>query len=62
MRPDAVRIGHMADGAREALGYAAGSSRADLETNPLLVRALVKCIEVGEAASRVLDTWQEGDR
>lgn len=54
MRPDAVRIGHMVDAAREALGYAAGSSRTGLDANPLLVRALVKCIEVvGEAASRV---------
>jgi uncharacterized protein with HEPN domain len=54
MRHDAVRIGHMVDAAREAIGYAAGSSRTSLETNPLLVRALVKCIEVvGEAASRV---------
>lgn len=28
MRPDAVRIGHVIDAAREALGYAAGSNRA----------------------------------
>jgi uncharacterized protein with HEPN domain len=54
MQPDAVRIGHMIDAAREAIGYAAASSRADLETNSLLVRALTRCIEVvGEAASRV---------
>jgi uncharacterized protein with HEPN domain len=54
MRPDAVRIGHMIDAAREAMGYAAGSTRADLTSNTLLVRALVRCIEVvGEAASRV---------
>jgi uncharacterized protein with HEPN domain len=44
----------MIDAAREALSYAAGSTRADLDTNTLLVRALIRCIEVvGEAASRV---------
>ena len=54
MRPDAVRIGHMVDAAREAIGYTTGHSRADLDTNPLLVRALTRCVEVvGEAASRV---------
>lgn len=48
------RIGHMIDAAREALGYAAGANRASLDVNPLLVRALVKCVEVvGEAASKV---------
>jgi uncharacterized protein with HEPN domain len=36
------------------LGYAAGRTRADLDTNPMLVRALTRCVEVvGEAASRV---------
>ncbi len=44
----------MVDAAREALGYAAGASRASIATNRLLVRALVKCIEIiGEAASKV---------
>jgi hypothetical protein len=41
----------MVDAAREALGYAAGSSRADLESNPLLVRALSKPSKAGKRAT-----------
>ena len=44
----------MLDATREALGYAANKERADIDENTMLLRALVKCIEiVGEAASRV---------
>ena len=44
----------MVDAAREALSFASGSSRADLDANRQLVLALVKCIEiVGEAACQV---------
>jgi uncharacterized protein with HEPN domain len=44
----------MIDAAREAISYAAESTRADLDANTLLVRAPIRCIEVvGEAASRV---------
>ena len=40
--------------AHEALGYAKGHARDDLDRDTMLLRALVKCIEiVGEAASRV---------
>jgi uncharacterized protein with HEPN domain len=61
MRPDAVRIAHMVDAAREALGYAADASRASIATNRLLVRALVKCIEIiGEAASKVTPETRAG--
>lgn len=51
---DRIRLRHMLDAAQEALQFAAGQSRADLETNRMLARALVKDIEIiGEAASRV---------
>ena len=44
----------MADAALEAIQFAAGRTRADLETDRMLVRALTKDIEiVGEAAARV---------
>jgi uncharacterized protein with HEPN domain len=44
----------MADAAREAIGFAEGQSRADLDTNRMLTRAIVKAIEiVGEAAAKV---------
>lgn len=53
-RSDEVRLRHMLDAAREALGFAAGRSRADLDSDRMLVLSLVKSIEIiGEAASRV---------
>jgi len=52
-KPDRIRLRHMLDASREAIGYAEGRSRGDLGTDTMLARALVKCIEiVGEAASR----------
>ena len=43
----------MVDAAREALSFATGRTRADLDTDRQLVLALVKCIEiVGEAATQ----------
>ena len=52
-KPDRIRLRHMLDASREAIGYAEGLSRGDLSTDTMLARALVKCIEiVGEAASR----------
>lgn len=54
LEPDVVRIRHMADASREALGFCAGRSRADLDGDRMFARALVKAIEiVGEAASKV---------
>ena len=53
-RDDLVRLRHMADAAREASSFARGRSRADLDTNRMLVLSLVKEIEIiGEAASKV---------
>jgi uncharacterized protein with HEPN domain len=51
---DLVRVHHMLDAAREALSFCEGKTRGDLDGNRMLVRALVKSIEiVGEAASKV---------
>lgn len=51
-RDDLNRIRHMLDSAREALSFAEGRSRVDLERDRMFALALVKCIEVvGEAAS-----------
>jgi uncharacterized protein with HEPN domain len=53
-RDDRIRLQHMLDSAREALSFANGHSRADLDANRMLALSLVKCIEiVGEAATRV---------
>lgn len=49
----------MLDAAREAVGYAAGRERADLDTTRMLARAIVKAVEiVGEAASKVTNETQ----
>jgi uncharacterized protein with HEPN domain len=51
---DVIRVRHMLNASRDALSYVDGRTRADLVTDTMLVRALVKCIEiVGEAASKV---------
>lgn len=51
---DAIRLRHMLDAAREALSFATGKTRSDLDTDRMLVLSLVKSIEIiGEAASRV---------
>lgn len=57
MRPDdRIRILHMIEAAEAARGFVAGGQRADLDTHPMLLFALVRAIEViGEAAGRVSD-------
>lgn len=51
---DAVRLRHMLDAGREALGFARGRGRSDLDSDRMLVLALVKDIEIiGEAARQV---------
>ena len=53
-RDDRIRIQHMLDAAREALAFAAGKTRDDLDTDRVLTLALIKSIEIiGEAAARI---------
>ena len=53
-REDAVRLHHMLDAARDAVGFAVGKVRKDLESNRQFVMAVVKCVEIiGEAAKQV---------
>ncbi len=68
-RDDEIRLRHMLDAAREAIGFARYHSRSDLDGDRQLVLSLVKSIEiVGEAASQVTEPtrgslpgipWQE---
>jgi len=55
MRPDdRIRLRHMIDAAEAALGFAAGRTRSDLESNQMLLFALVRAFSVvGEAAARL---------
>ena len=49
---DRIRLQHMLDAARDALSFAEGRTRHDLDTDRQLVLAVVKCVEIiGEAAS-----------
>lgn len=53
-RDDRIRIQHMIDAGREAIGFTAGRCREDLNVNRMLVLSLVKSVEImGEAAGKV---------
>ncbi|MCI0399989.1 MAG: DUF86 domain-containing protein [Gammaproteobacteria bacterium] len=55
-KEDDVRLRHMRDAARQAIGFAEDRSRADLDTDLMPVFALVKALEIiGEAANQVSD-------
>lgn len=51
---DNIRLRHMLDSALEAVKFADGKSREDLDNDRKLVLAIMKSIEIiGEAASKV---------
>ena len=68
-RDDGVRLRHMLDAAREAVSFARGRVRSDLDIDRQLALALLKDIEiVGEAAAQTTEAtrvltpeipWQE---
>lgn len=59
-KDDNVRLRHMRDAARQAIGFAANRKRTDLDSDMMLVFALVKAIEiVGEAANQITNPTRE---
>jgi len=55
-RPDAIRLRHMLDAAREALEFVRGKTENSIGEDRMLVLSLVKEIEIiGEAAGKVSD-------
>jgi uncharacterized protein with HEPN domain len=57
---DSVRIRHIVDAAREAVGFAKGRSREDLDTDRKLNLSLVRLLEIiGEAARGVSQEFRE---
>ena len=53
-KSDRIRMRHMLDAAREAIGFSSSHNRMDLDGDRLLTLGLLKCIEIiGEAAARV---------
>lgn len=61
-KDDRIRLMHMVDAAREAIGYTMGRTREDLATDTMLTRALVNCLAViGEAAVRICPETRSRD-
>jgi uncharacterized protein with HEPN domain len=57
---DLVRLRHMLDAAREALDFAAGKTKTDLNRDRMLTLSLIKLIEIiGEAANGVSVEYQD---
>ena len=57
---DVTRLRHMRDAAAEAIRFAEGKTRADLNTDRPLALALVKSIEIiGEAAAGVSEAFRD---
>ena len=53
---DRVRLQHMLEAAHHAVLFVTGRVRADLDSDPMLRRALVNALqEIGEAAARIGD-------
>ncbi len=56
IKHDEIRLRHMIEAAREAVSFAHGRVRSDLEVDRQLVLSLVKDIEIiGEAATQVTE-------
>ena len=59
-KDDEIRLRHMLEAAREAVLFARGRTRSDLDTDRQLVLSLVKDVEiVGEAGTRITETTRE---
>lgn len=57
---DLLRLRHMQDATREALAFAEGRTRDDLDNDRQLVLSLVKLVEIiGEAANHVSRATQQ---
>ncbi len=56
---DLIRLRHMLEAAQEAVSYAAGHGRGDLESDGMLAHALTRCLEIiGEAATQVATSFR----
>jgi uncharacterized protein with HEPN domain len=59
-RDDRIRLHHMLDATKAALGFASGRNQLELETDLQLQFALVRAIEIiGEAASKISPEMRE---
>jgi len=59
-KDDSVRNRHILDAAREAIGFAEGRNRADLDTDRKLNLSLVRLLEIiGEAARGISQEFRD---
>lgn len=59
-KTDTIRLQHMLDAARDALLFAEGRERADLNADRMLMHSLVRVVEIiGEAASKISQEARE---
>lgn len=59
-KPDKIRLQHMLDAGEQALQFVHDRSRDDLDTDQMLVFALVKAIEImGEAANQITQATRD---
>ncbi|MBK1724372.1 HepT-like ribonuclease domain-containing protein [Thiocystis violacea] len=59
---DRVRLRHMIDAAEDVQRFVAGRQRSELDTDRMLLFALVRAVEIiGEAASKVSDETRSVD-
>ena len=59
-KADTIRLQHMLDAAREALSFAEGRKREDLNADRMLMHTLVRVVGIiGEAASKVSQEARE---
>lgn len=62
-KDDANRLRHMRDAAQEAISFARGRTRSDLDTDRMLVLALIKDVEIiGEAANQISEDTRRNAR
>ena len=53
---DRIRVQHMLDAAKHVAAFTAGRERPDLDTDPMLLRALMNAVQgIGEAAAQIGD-------
>jgi uncharacterized protein with HEPN domain len=59
MQHDLIRLQHMLEAGNDALQFAFGRGRTDLERDRMLALALIKALEIiGEAASKVSENFK----
>lgn len=63
MQHDLIRVRHMLTAAKEAMEFAAGKTRKNLEKDRIRVLAIIKSIEIiGEAASKVTEEFKSDNK